>query len=90
MSKELVNEVAGKFDLTKKVAKEVVDFVFDSLQEEIVSEGKVRIAQLGTFEVKQRNAREGRNPSTGETIKIAAKKAVTFKAGKAIKDAVNE
>ena len=86
---ELVAGVAEKAGLTKKDAEKVVNALFDSVQQELVAGGKVQMIGFGTFEVKERAARKGRNPRTGEDIEIPASKNPVFKAGKALKDAVN-
>ena len=86
---QLVAKVAEKAGLTKKDAEKAVNGLFASVQEALVSGDKVQMIGFGTFEVKARAARTGRNPQTGEEIKIAASKNPAFKAGKALKDAVN-
>ena len=85
----LVKAVAEKMGDTQKVAAIAVDAVFESITEGMIEDGKVQVVGFGTFEVKDRAAREGRNPQTGETMEIAACKAPKFKPGKALKDAVN-
>ena len=88
---ELIASVAQKTELTKKDAEKAVKAVFDTVAEELAAGGKVQVIGFGTFEVRQRKARTGRNPrKPGETIQIAASKAPAFKAGKALKDAVNK
>ena len=84
---DLVNAVAAK-GLTKKDAAVAVDAVFGAIEGALVKGDKVQLIGFGTFETRERAAKEGRNPRTGETIKIAATKVPAFKAGKAIKDAV--
>jgi len=86
---QLVAKVAEKAGLTKKDAEKAVNGLFASVQEALVSGEKVQMIGFGTFEVKNRAARTGRNPQTGAEIKIAASKNPAFKAGKALKDAVN-
>ena len=86
---ELVAGVAEKAGLTKKDAEKAVNALFDSVQQELVEGGQVQMIGFGTFEVKERAARKGRNPRTGEDIEIPASKNPVFKAGKALKDAVN-
>ncbi len=85
---ELVSAVAGKVSLTKKDTEKVVSAVFESVKEAMSEGEKVQIIGFGTFDVRERKAREGRNPSTGEPIQISAAKVPTFKPGKALKDAV--
>ncbi len=86
---ELVASVAEQAGLTKKDAEKAVNAVFASVQSALVAEDKVQIIGFGTFEVRERAARKGRNPQNGKEITIAASKNPVFKAGKALKDAVN-
>lgn len=86
---ELIAAVENKTGLEKKQAEAAVKAFTDVVAEELKKGEKVQIVGFGTFEVSERAAREGRNPHTGETMKIAASKAPRFKAGKALKDAVN-
>jgi DNA-binding protein HU-beta len=83
---DLVNEVA-KVVGTKKAAQSAVDCVFDSIKAALKKES-VTLVGFGTFKVDKRKARTGRNPKTGEVIKIKAKKVAKFVPGKALKDAV--
>ncbi|MGM0653253.1 MAG: HU family DNA-binding protein [Bacillota bacterium] len=85
---ELVNMVAAKSGMTKKDSENALSAVLDGISDSLVKGDKVQLAGFGTFEVRERKAREGRNPSTGETIKIAAQKVPAFKPGKALKDQV--
>ena len=87
---ELVASVAEVAELTKKDAEKAVNAVFASVQKALVEDYKVQIIGFGTFEVRTRAARKGRNPQTGETIEIPESKNPVFKAGKALKDAVNQ
>ncbi|HHW54351.1 MAG: HU family DNA-binding protein [bacterium] len=87
---ELVARVADKAELTKKDAEKAVNAVFESIQEALAAGEKVQLIGFGTFEVRERKARMGRNPQTGEEIQIAAARVPAFKAGKALKDAVAE
>ena len=86
---ELVSSVAEKADLTKKEAERVVNAVFASVEEALAKGDKVQLVGFGTFEVREREARKGRNPQTGQEISIPATKVPAFKAGKALKDSVN-
>lgn len=86
---DLVSAVAKQAELSKKDAGLAVEAVFDAISEALEKGDKVQLIGFGTFDVSERAAREGRNPRTGETIKIAASKAPRFKAGKALKDRVN-
>ncbi len=86
---DLVAAVAEKAELSKKDAEAAVKAVFDAVTEALEQGDKVQLIGFGTFEVSERAAREGRNPRTGETMKIEASKMPRFKAGKALKDKVN-
>ena len=85
---ELVASVAEKVGLSKKDAEKAVAAVLDSVVAAVAKGDKVQLVGFGTFEVRARAARTGRNPRTNETITIAASKQPVFKAGKALKDAV--
>ncbi|HBO55560.1 HU family DNA-binding protein [Leuconostoc mesenteroides] len=85
---ELVDSVAKATGLTKKDATASVDAVFASVEEALKNGEKVQLIGFGNFEVRDRAARKGRNPQTGEEIQIAASKVPAFKPGKALKDAV--
>ena len=86
---ELVGNVADKVDdVSKKDTEKVVNAVFESVSEALDKGEKVQIIGFGTFEVRSRKAREGRNPATGEVIKIPATNVPVFKPGKALKDRV--
>lgn len=85
---ELVEKVVAKTNLTKKDVTAAVEALFETIQEELSNGDKVQVIGFGTFEVRERAARKGRNPQTGEEIEIAASKVPGFKAGKALKDAV--
>ena len=84
----LVEQVAEKTGLTKKDATAAVDVLFDGIQTSLKDGEKVQVIGFGNFEVRERAARKGRNPQTGEEITIAASKSPAFKAGKQLKDAV--
>lgn len=86
---DLVAQVAEKASLTKGQAGEAVDAVFDVIAGALKSGDEVRIVGFGNFVVTERAATEGRNPQTGEAIKIPASKQPKFRAGKGLKDAVN-
>ena len=86
---ELVAAVAEQSDISKKDAEKALKAFVDVVTEEMKKGEKVQLGGFGTFEVSERAAREGRNPQTGKTMKIEACKAPKFKAGKALKDAVN-
>ena len=86
---ELVAAMAKETNLSKKDVEAVLKSFIDVVSEELKKGEKVQLVGFGTFEVAQRGAREGRNPLTGEKMQIKASKAPKFKAGKALKDAVN-
>ncbi|MBU3840259.1 MAG: HU family DNA-binding protein [Candidatus Ruminococcus intestinipullorum] len=87
---ELIAAIAEQAELSKKDAEKALKAFIDVVTEQLKAGEKVQLVGFGTFEVSERAAREGRNPQTGKTMKIAACKAPKFKAGKALKDAVNE
>ena len=84
----LVDEMVETTGLGKKDVKAVVDGVFDHISEHLTRGDKVQITGFGSFEVRERAARQGVNPSTGDKIDIAASKAPAFKAGKSLRDSV--
>lgn len=86
---DLVAAVADSAGLSKADSAKAIDAVFDSIAGALKKGSEVRLVGFGTFHVAQRAATEGRNPRTGEKIKIAASKQPKFKAGKGLKDAVN-
>ena len=86
---ELIAAVAENAELTKKDAEKAVKAFIDVVTDELKKGEKVQLVGFGTFETSKRAAREGRNPQTGETMKIAASVAPKFKPGKALKDAMN-
>ena len=87
---ELVEAVATATELKKADATRAIDATFAAITKALSKGDKVPLVGFGTFAVSKRAAREGRNPQTGATVKIPARKAVTFKAGSALKDAVNK
>ena len=87
---ELVAAMAEQAELSKKDSEKALKAFIDVVSEELQKGEKIQLVGFGTFEVAERAAREGRNPLTGETMQIKASKAPKFKAGKALKDAVNE
>ncbi len=86
---ELIDAVAEGADISKAAATRAVDTMLDSISKTLATGNQVTLVGFGTFSVKQRAARTGRNPRTGEPIDIPAAKVPGFKAGKALKDAVN-
>ena len=86
---ELVDFIAEKADLTKADAGRALEAMMEGVTKGLKKSGKVTLVGFGTFSAKKRNAREGRNPQTGETVKIAARVVPGFKAGSKLKDALN-
>ena len=86
---ELISAMAQNAELTKVDAEKALKSFIDVVTKEMKKGDKVQLVGFGTFEVSERAARTGRNPQTGETIEIKASKAPKFKAGKALKDAIN-
>ncbi len=85
---DLVEAVASSADMTKAAAARAVDSMLEAVTTALKKGEQVAVSGFGTFEVRERAARQGRNPQTGETIQIKASKVPAFKAGKALKDAV--
>lgn len=86
---ELIDVVAGNAGVTKASAGQVVEAALDAISDALKSGDSVALVGFGTFTVRDRGARTGRNPRTGESIQIAASRVPAFKAGKALKDAVS-
>ncbi|MFB9758781.1 HU family DNA-binding protein [Ectobacillus funiculus] len=86
---DIINNVAEQVELTKKDATKAVDAVFDTIFSALKTGDNVQLIGFGNFEIRDRAARIGRNPQTGEEIEIAASKMPAFKPGKALKEAVN-
>ena len=86
---QLIEAVAAKADIKKKDAEAAVNAMTAAIAEALKAGDKVQLVGFGTFEVKERAARDGRNPKTGEKITIAASKHPAFTAGKALKDSIN-
>ncbi|MCR4755256.1 MAG: HU family DNA-binding protein [Lachnospiraceae bacterium] len=87
---ELIDAIAKEAGLSKKDAGNALNAFTEAVTKELKKKGKVQLVGFGTFETSKRAARTGRNPQTGKEIKIAASVAPKFKAGKALKDAVNK
>lgn len=87
---EIIDSLAVKTGLTKTDVEKVYNETFNLLKDELVKGNNVAVAGFGTFKISNRAAREGRNPQTGAAMKIPASKAVSFKAGSALKEAVNK
>ena len=86
---DLINAVSDSANISKAAASDAVDSVFSTISNELSSGGEVRLVGFGTFVVTNRAATTGRNPRTGESIQIPAKKVPKFRAGKALKETVN-
>lgn len=86
---DLVDEVAGKVDLTKKEAEAIVNSVFDSIVQSLQSGEKIELRGFGSFRIRSRKPRIGRNPKTGEKVEVPSKKIPYFKPGKELKDLIN-
>ena len=86
---ELIAAVAEKAEISKKDSEKALKAFIDVVTDELKNGEKIQLVGFGTFEVSERAAREGRNPQSGEVMKIAASKAPKFKAGKALKDMLN-
>ncbi len=86
---ELIAAIAQNAEISKKDAEKALTATIDAISKALTEGDKVQLVGFGTFEVRERAARTGKNPQTGETIEIAASKVPSFKAGKALKDIVN-
>ncbi len=86
---ELVEEVAKSVELPKKDAEKIVNMVFDSIIDALHSGEKIELRGFGSFRLRERKARIGRNPKTGETVHVPTKKVPYFKAGKELKELIN-
>jgi integration host factor subunit beta len=87
---DLVNDVANAAELTKKDAERLVEIVFESIIDSLNSGEKIELRGFGSFRVRSRGARRGRNPKTGDPVDIPAKRVPYFKAGKELKELINE
>ena len=86
---DLIDSVAAKTKMTKKASEQAINAVFGSMEESLAKQDKVQIIGFGTFEVRKRAQRKGRNPQTGESIQIPARRVPGFKAGKELRARVN-
>ncbi|WGM08994.1 HU family DNA-binding protein [Arsenophonus nasoniae] len=86
---ELINQISEKADLTKKDSEKALNAFIETVTEALKAGDEIQLVGFGSFQVKQRAARDGRNPKTGEPLKIAAANVPSFKAGKILKEAVN-
>ena len=87
---DLVEQVAKETDMTKKDAEQLVEVVFESIIGALNKGDKIELRGFGSFRVRERNARKGRNPKTGAAVEIPAKRVAYFKPGKELKDIVNK
>jgi len=88
--REIVRSVSEKLNLTQLETKDIVQNVFDTLAETLVTEGRVELRNFGVFEVRKRQARKARNPRTGEKVLVKEKHVVVFKSGKTLEDALQK
>ncbi|MEZ5305812.1 MAG: HU family DNA-binding protein [Pyrinomonadaceae bacterium] len=86
---DLVELVAAEADMTKKDVEQLVEIIFDSIVGSLNKGEKIELRGFGSFRVRERNARKGRNPKTGEPVEIPAKRVAYFKPGKDLKDIIN-
>ena len=86
---DLIEKIGGMTGFTKKESSEIVRGVFDLVKSTLENGENIKISGFGTFEVKEKDARIGRNPQTGESIEITARRVLTFKASRTLKDAIN-
>lgn len=86
---DLVERVAEQADMTKKDAEQLVEIIFDSITASLNRGEKIELRGFGSFRVRDRNSRKGRNPKTGEAVDIPAKRVAYFKPGKELKDLIN-
>ena len=87
--KELSEKIHRKIGLSKRESAEIVEYFFDLLKNSLGNGDGIKLPRFGSFRVQQRKARKGRNPSTGETIEIGARKAVVFKPSRFLRDAID-
>ena len=86
---DLVERVAVEAEMTKKVAEQLVEIIFDSITASLNRGEKIELRGFGSFRVRERNSRQGRNPKTGATVDIPAKRVAYFKPGKELKELIN-
>ncbi len=87
---DLVEKVASEAEMTKKDAEQLVEIIFESIIGSLNKGEKIELRGFGSFRVRERNARQGRNPKTGEAVKIPAKRVAYFKPGKELKESINK
>ncbi len=86
---DLVEQVAKEAEMTKKDAEQLVEIIFDSITDSLNKGEKIELRGFGSFRVRERNSRMGRNPKTGEAVAIPAKRVAYFKPGKDLKELIN-
>jgi integration host factor subunit beta len=86
---DLVEKVASEADMTKKDAEQLVEIIFESIVSTLNKGEKIELRGFGSFRVRERNARKGRNPKTGTAVNIPAKPVANFKTGKELKEVIN-
>lgn len=87
---DLVESVAREAEMTKKDAEQLVEIIFDSIVDSLNKGEKIELRGFGSFRVRERNARKGRNPKTGDSVNIPAKRVAYFKPGKDLKELINK
>lgn len=87
---ELIDKVAEKENVSRTVAKRIVNTIFDTITEALIQGNRVELREFGVLSVRRRKARTGRNPKTGVSVQVVEKKVPFFKAGKAVKEALNK
>ena len=87
---DLVERVAREADMTKKDAEQLVEIIFDSITDTLNKGEKIELRGFGSFRVRERNSRKGRNPKTGDSVSIPAKRVAYFKPGKELKELINK
>jgi integration host factor subunit beta len=87
--KEIVKKIAEQSGISRQVALEAVQMVFDGIRETLVDEGRIELRNFGVFEVKRRRVRKARNPRTGESVSVPERRVVTFKPGREMEEQVN-
>jgi len=87
---ELIQELASQGHITKKVAKIVVDTIFEEMKQALVDGERIEVRGFGSFSIREYDGYEGRNPKTGEMVKVAPKRLPFFKVGKELRDRINQ
>jgi len=87
---DIVEYIYDKIGFSKKESSEIVDLVFETIKEALAKSEKIKISGFGNFNIKSKKERKGRNPQTGEEIKISARRVLSFKCSQVLKDTLNE